>query len=339
MATRPRTRTTRTRSELDNELDTVRTTSSSREVLDPKTLEAQRRSDQETRQSAANLTVQKTAQKVTQVGIDIQGAVAKVSEQLMETTQELQTVQRAVILEREELEELHGKDVIASSIDALLAQHAEQEKQLEQTITTKKQQWTEEQIAHQKAVQAQNEEIVRSRQRENDEYQYTTTQARRDAQDKFEESLRHKDKLSREREELLQKGWTAREEGLKAREKEFNDALTKASALEIENKKLDGQVSQLGATLRDAKHATALEKAAMDQKLALEVQKNVALETARSTLAEQVVKLTAQLEAARESVKEIATKSVEGASGRLALSELKDTLASQSANGPTRKNS
>jgi predicted amino acid-binding ACT domain protein len=339
MATRPRTRTTRTRSELDSELETVRTTSSSREVLDPKTLEAQRRSDQETRQAAANLTVQKTAQKVTQVGIDIQGAVAKVSEQLMETTQELQTVQRAVILEREELEELHGKDVIASSIDVLLAQHAEQEKQLEQQITVKRQQWNEEQAVHQKEQRAYQENLVLVRQRDEDEHQYATGQRRRAEQDKFDEQLRLKERASRERQELLEKGWTAREEGLKAREKEFNDALTKAAALEIENKKLDGQVSQLGATLRDAKHATALEKAAMDQKLALEVQKNVALETARSTLAEQVVKLTAQLEAARESVKEIATKSVEGASGRLALSELKDTLASQSANGPTRKNS
>jgi hypothetical protein len=337
MATRPRTRTTRTRTELDSELDDVRSKTASREVMDPKTLEAQRRQDQETRQAAANLTVQKAAQKVTQVGIDVQGAVAKVSEQLMETTQELATVQRAVLLEREELEELHGKDVIASSIDALLAQHAENEKQLEQTITAKKQQWTEEQIAHQKALQAQNEEIARARQRENDEYQYTTTQARRDTQDKFDESLRQKDKVSRERQEHLDKGWNLREEGLKAREKEFNDAIAKATALDVENKKLEGQVSQLGATLRDAKHATALEKAGFDQKLALEVQKNASLEAARSTLAEQVVKLTAQLEASRESVKEIATKSVEGASGRLALSELKDTLAAQSANGPQRK--
>lgn len=119
MATRPKTRTTRTRTELDEELSEVRSTATHREVLDPKTLEAQRRQDQATRQAAAALTVQKAAQKVAQVGIDIQGAVAKVSEQLMETTQELETVQRAVVLEREELAELHGKDVIASSIDAL----------------------------------------------------------------------------------------------------------------------------------------------------------------------------------------------------------------------------
>jgi hypothetical protein len=339
MATRPRTRTTRTRTELDSELDDVRTKATSREVLDPKTLEAQRRQDQETRQSAANLTVQKTAQKVTQVGIDIQGAVAKVSEQLMETTQELQTVQRAVVLEREELEELHGKDVIASSIDALLAQHAEQEKQLDVQITAKKQQWTEEQIAHQKAVQAQNEEIVRTRQRENDEYQYTTAQARRDAQDKFDDQLRQKDKVARERHEHLEKGWTLREEGLKAREKEFNDAIAKATNLEAENKKLDGQISALGAQLRDTKHATALEKAAYDQRLALEVQKNQSLDAANKTLAEQVVTLQKALDAARDQVRDIATKSVEGASGRLALSELKDTLAAQGQNGPTRKNS
>ncbi len=339
MATRPRTRTTRTRAELDTELDDVRSKTTSREVMDPKTLEAQRRQDQETRQAAANLTVQKAAQKVTQVGIDVQGSFAKVSEQLMETTQELQTVQRAVTLEREELEELHGKDVIASSIDALLAQHAEEEKQLEQAITVKKQQWTEEQVAHQKALQAQNEEIARARQREQDEYSYTTTQTRRDAQDKFDEGLRMKDKASRERQEHLDKGWNLREETLKTREKEFNDAIAKATAVEIENKKLEGQVSQLGATLRDSKHATALEKAAYDQKLALEAQKNVSLEASNKTLAEQVINLQKQLDAARDAVKDIATKSVEGASGRLALSELKDTLASQSANGPTRKNS
>jgi predicted amino acid-binding ACT domain protein len=340
MATRPRTRTTRTRSELDTELDEVRSRTASREVLDPKALEAQRRQEQETRQAAANLTVQKAAQKVTQVGIDVQGAVAKVSEQLMETTQELATLHSAVLLERQELEELHGKDVIASSIDALLAQHAEQEKSLDQQIAAKRQQWTEEQIAHNKALQAQNEENARARQRDNDEYQYNTAQARRDAQDKFDESLRAKDKAARERQETLEKGWIAREEKIKTQEKEFTDAVAKATALEVENKKLDGQISSLGAQLRDLKHATALDKAADAQKLALAEQANKALDTANHALADQVLKLTQQLDAAREQVKEIATKSVEGASGRLALSEIKETLASQGGpNGPGNRKS
>src|SRR5512135_416683 len=338
MATRTRTtRSTRTRSELDTELGSVRSAAASREVLDPKTVEAQRRHDQEIRQAAANLTVQKTAQKITQVGIDIQGAVAKVSEQLMETTQELQTVQRAVTLEREELEELHGKDVIASSIDDLLAQHAEQEKQLDLQIATRKQQWQEEQVAHQKTLQMQQEEVARQRQRDEDDFQYRTQQARRDSQDKFDEMLRTKDRANQLRQEQLEKGWVTREDAVKAREKEVTDALAKAQTLEVENKKLDQSVNALGAQLRDLKHANALEKAGFDQKLALEVQKNQSLETANKALADQVIKLTQQLDAARDQVKDIATKSVEGASGRLALSELKDTIAAQSQNGPTRK--
>jgi Sec-independent protein translocase protein TatA len=106
----------------------------------------------------------------------------------------------------------------------------------------------------------------------------------------------------------------------------------------VENKKLDGQISGLGAALRDLKHATALDKAADAQKLALSEQKNHSLETANTALADQVVKLTTQLEAARESVKDIAKSSVEGASGRLALIELKDSLQAQGgANGPQRK--
>jgi hypothetical protein len=337
-ATRTRTtRSTRTRSELDSELDEVKTKAASREVLDPKTLEAQRRNDQEVRQAAANLTVQKTAQKVTQVGIDIQGAVAKVSEQLMETTQELATVQRAVVLEREELEELHGKDVVASSVDDLLAQHAEQEKQLGIQIAAKKQQWTEEQISHQKALQVQQEEIARTRQREEDDYKYRTTQVQRAAQDKFDEMIRTNDRANQLRQEGLEKGWIIREDAVKAREKEFNDAIAKAATLTDDNKKLESSVSALGAQLRDTKHATALEKAGFDQKLALEVQKNASLETANKALAEQVIKLTTQLDAARDQVKEIATKSVEGASGRMALAELKETINSRNENGPQRK--
>lgn len=218
MATRPKTRTTRTRTELDEELSEVRSTATHREVLDPKTLEAQRRQDQATRQAAAALTVQKAAQKVAQVGIDIQGAVAKVSEQLMETTQELETVQRAVVLEREELAELHGKDVIASSIDALLVQHGEQEKQLETTIAAKRQQWQEEQATHAKALQEREAEIARTRQREEDDYRYKTAQVRRDATDKFDDELRARDKASRERAGSLRRvGFFARKESSLAR--------------------------------------------------------------------------------------------------------------------------
>ncbi len=339
MATRPKTRTTRTRTELDEELSEVRSTATHREVLDPKTLEAQRRQDQATRQAAAALTVQKAAQKVAQVGIDIQGAVAKVSEQLMETTQELETVQRAVVLEREELAELHGKDVIASSIDALLVQHGEQEKQLETTIAAKRQQWQEEQATHAKALQEREAEIARTRQREEDDYRYKTAQVRRDATDKFDDELRARDKASRERAEQFEKGWILREEGIKSREKEFTDAVAKAAALDAENKKAESGLAALGAQLRDLKHQTALASAAEAQKLALSEQRNQALDAANKTLAEQVVSLQKALDAARIQVTEIATKSVEGASGRLALSELKDTLASQSANGPTRSKS
>ena len=255
----------------------------------------------------------------------------------METTQELATVQRAVILEREDLEELHGKDVIASSIDALLAQYNEHEKGLEQQITVKRLQWSEEQVNHQKEQKAYQDNLTLVRQRDEDEHQYATTLRRRTEQDKFEESIRLKDRTNRERQEHLEKGWVTREEGLKAREKEFNDALIKTATLTDDNKKLEQSVNALGAQLRDHKHATALEKAGYDQKLALEVQRNQALDTANKVLAEQVLKLTQQLEAARTSVQEIATKSVEGASGRLALAEIKDTIASQSQNGPARK--
>jgi colicin import membrane protein len=324
MATRSRsTRTTRTRAELDTELEEVKARTTSREVLDPKAQEAQRRADQEARQAAANITVQKAAQKVTSVGIELQGAVAKVGEQLMETTQELATIQHAVSLAREELEELHGKDVIASSIDSLLAQHAEQEKQLEQQVHERRTQWNEEQIAHQKEQKAYQENLTLVRQRDEDEHQYATQQRRRAEQDKWEESQRQLQKQSRERQELLEKGWTQREEQIKAREKDVADAIAKATQLTEENKKLEQSVSALGAQLRDFRHQTALDKAGFDQKLALEVQKNQALDSANKALAEQVVKLTQQLDAARTEVKDIASKAVEGASGRLALSEIR----------------
>src|SRR5215470_4809051 len=87
---------------------------SARESADAKAEGAARLRAAEIRQAAEGITVKAVVQKISGLGLEVGKTLADVSEQLTQKMKLLATVQKAVALERKELERLHKMDVAAT---------------------------------------------------------------------------------------------------------------------------------------------------------------------------------------------------------------------------------
>jgi colicin import membrane protein len=177
-------------------------------------------------EKASSLQIDKTLANISGVGLQIQSTLAQVSEQLVTKHSELKAVDDAIALKKQELEALHGADKVLMSIDELNTQHAH-------TLETLYKEREEIKAAN----ALLNQELATARSREEKEYQYKTQQARKNEQDKFDEEVRVRNRDEKIRQEIFEKSFSERDAVLNAKEKQYNDALTRLATFEVEVKK------------------------------------------------------------------------------------------------------
>jgi colicin import membrane protein len=330
--TPPPSRTRRTRATLERDLKEVeQALDQERAEQTVKSREAVVEEERAVREAVAGLSLDGVAERTASLGLEVSRTLAALTEKLTAEVRLLDDVRRAVVLEREELERLHGRDVLASAREQLLEEYRQKKAELDTEMRARQAEWQAQQELRARQLKEQEEELRRQRQREREEYEYQKTLERKKEQDLHEEEVKRLDRSLKERQETLNRDWAAREAALKEREQEF--ARLKAEVEQFPAR-LQAEVARSVAEAVKATEEKARQQLALFEK-DRETDKQVAalrtssLEDLVARQAAQIESLQTRVEEARGQVREIAVQAIEGASGARALAHINQIAMEQ----------
>ena len=333
MATRSRSkpRASRTRSDVAEAFTNLQ--GQAPEDLDPQAASLADEHAKSVRKAVSILSVDEIAQKNATLGLEINRTISDLTEKCISKATELKTLTEAVELESAELERLYGLDIASASIKILIQEHEEKKEALEKEITELRAQWTEEQNAHTKQIKQRDVDAADARRRENESYSYSKQQERARDDDAFAQAKLLRERELNEKVNLVEKDLTSRVALITAQEKEFSDLKTRVAGIDTEiSKEVDKAVKIATSSLKkdlEFQHTLAVKD--LETKLAIAAQESASKEAANTKLAEQVISLQKQLDAARDQSRDVSLKAFESVSGQLALSKVQETLKDNGA--------
>lgn len=248
--------------------------------------------------------------EIAEVQVSIQQTLAGLSSQITEKLAMVETLDKGIALKEQRLNELHGIEAAAVTIDDMKAQQESLRATFEQEMQTTRTQWDEEVDTREKQWD-----------REEQEHAYQTQLARKKNQDEWDAMLAKRQRDEANRQADLAKGWQDREAKLAAQEAEITAMRAQVANFPNELKKAEEKAAAIAGNTVKREYEQKLQiaeiNAANDRKMA---------ENTVASLSSQIATLKAQLETAQSEIKaantraeNIAAKAVEASSGRQAL--------------------
>lgn len=274
-------------------------------------------------ETVKSITLDGVSKKIAAVQVDVQQTLAKLSTELTQNLDTLNTVNAAISLKQEELKNLHDIEVTKISLDTL-----------NQDIEATRQLWTDEQTKKAKEDDLARRERQLRWTREEEQYKYERDQAHKKLEDDFNARIQEATKQNTLQAEALQRSWEKREADLKSKEQEFTTLRAEVEAfpakLKAEVQKAESIVGNV--MKKDFEMERKLLEANFNNKIQL-AEAQVASEKMKTVeLEKQVASLKAQLDMAQKDIKEISTKALESASSRETVNSLQKALENQPRN-------
>lgn len=289
-------------------------------------------------QAVENLTADKVAQELAGVSVRLSQQLASVSDELTRETRRLDTVREAVRITLQDLERIHGKDVVASALDVLLLKYRAQEKELATKIQTIRDEWERERLDASEQREREVHDLALEHEREKRDWDFKQEQVRKDDLVKWADKVRVRAIEEDDRKRNLERVWKDREDALHTREAYVKDLEAKigefpATLAAAVKTQLDTELGKLHGNYR---HQIALlEK---DQKTSAQISDAAVANLSKQLLDRdsEVRALREQLAKVDERVQLIATSAIQEAGSAKALSELRGVSASRpDGNGST----
>ena len=274
-------------------------------------------------ENVKSITLDGVSKKIAAVQVDIQQTLAKLSTELTQNLDTLNTVNAAIVLKQEELKNLHDIEATKISLDTL-----------NQDIEATRQTWTEEQTRKAKEDDLARRERQLRWTREEEQYKYEREQAHKRIEDDFNARIQEATKQNTLQAEALQRSWEKREADLKSKEQEFTSLRAEVDAFPAKLKaETEKAAAIVGNTMKkDFEMERKLLEANFNNKIQL-AEAQVASEKMKTVeLEKQVASLKAQLDMAQKDIKEISTKALESASSRETVNSLQKALENQPRN-------
>ncbi len=274
-------------------------------------------------ENVKSITLDGVSKKIAAVQVDIQQTLAKLSTELTQNLDTLNTVNAAIVLKQEELKNLHDIEATKISLDTL-----------NQDIETTRQVWTEEQTRKAKEDDLARRERQLRWTREEEQYKYERDQAHKKLEDDFNAHIQEATKQNQLQAEALQKNWEKRESDLKGKEQEFTSLRAEVDAFPAKLKsETEKTAAIVGNTMKkDFEMEKKLLEATFNNKIQLAEAQVTSEKMKTVELEKQVASLKAQLDMAQKDIKEISTKALESASGRETINSLQKALENQPRN-------
>ncbi len=312
-------RTTRSRAANQDALEDVQARAKRAGDIDPKSKQAAAARKEKVKKDVAEMSIEKATKAVASAKVQITSTLDQLNEEINGKLEELRQVNEAIAIATEELQALHDNDVVLSATADLIDQHEQKKAELKEEIANLRAAWDREQQAHNEAVRERNADLDKSRKREIDDYNFKLDVDRRNERAAFEEEVRQRKLVEVQRREAFEKDFLDRDAALKARETEFVEAVEKAAKFDETSEKLKASYIEMNSIKRD--HKVEIEKltAQHNSVAQLQEQKITYLTQSIADRDRTINALNAELEKARENVKQMATSAMEAQSGKAAL--------------------
>lgn len=280
---------------------------------------------------SAGLTVEKVTQSLTKAGLDISKTLNSVRELFESEIADLQTIKDAIKAKQEELEQLFDKEIVATSLRELVLLYESRKQALATSEEETRRAWAKESADHAAEVKARNEQLMKERTREQEEYAYNQTIQRRNSEEMWKASLTQKLRDQKETEDKLSKNWEEREELLKKHEAEVAASKAKLDNFDaLVKAEVDKQVAIISNSLKK-QHETDLKIKTMEfdsaQKFA--AHDNDILKATVAAKDKEVQSLRAALEKKDSEVREVAIAAMQSQSGKQALAAVQEAVQNQ----------
>ncbi len=317
-----------TKDELITKMEELQASAKSTATPDKTTAFVMKENETRVREAVKNRSAESLVADGAKFGLEAQRAVQAITEQTVVAAEELKTFQEAVAIEKKTLQELYDIEVAATCIAALVEDHEKQKVELEKEITKARMLWDEEARAFNKTIAQRNQDVEVTRRRDEAEYAYRTAQERSKAKDAFDHETKLAERDLNARVERVNSEFEVRLATVEAEEKKLADGRARITGIEAEIKAAVSANTSIVANsvTKDLTNKFALEKKDLDAALALANQRNAALEASSAKMAQEIVQLHAQVDAAREQVTTIANKALEASSGQAALIAVQNTV-------------
>jgi uncharacterized coiled-coil protein SlyX len=274
--------------------------------------------------------------------LNMSKTLTEISDTLEEEVDKLNGIRKAIDIKEEELKELYEIEKSAATLAALIeaqnrkrqeyeSEMAAMKENVTQEIETTRSEWEKEKEQYEMEIKEQHAEEKKKREREKEEFQYAFTREQQLLKDKFEDE---KKKLEREiqiKREEMEKDLAEREKAISEKEAELSELRKQVSAFP---KELEAAVNK---AVKETTERITKEAASKEQLFRKEFEgeqrvcagRIESLEHTVSLQAEQIAKLSDQLEKSYQKVEDIAVKAIEGSSNFKSLSSLRQLIASQ----------
>jgi len=322
-------RATRNKERLACELSDVRNEISHREEPDPAAAQAAAQRRTEVIETTAKTSVQDVVQYLSSIGLEAQGSLDALKNTMLSAVQDLENLRDAKRLLEEEIAELHGKEVLSASIKSLLISYDEKKRELEAAHLEQWEAYRTKLGALAKEAADYKEDTRITREREEEQYQYTTKQNRVLDEDTFAMERLQRERVLRDEEVSRYRACEMRE--LALREKEDEVALLRGKA-EMFPSELEAAKKAAADAVAKGLHGEYGHKIAMIE-ANNKAEKGLAEQTIKSLQVkaadqDMVIKaLQDKLERAEARVENIAKSALDSASGRHALEVSQATMA------------
>jgi len=269
--------------------------------------------------------------------------LADISEKLAGEVGNYKSIQKAIESKASELQELYGIQKSAGSLAALIeAQNQkrrefeieleDQKAELDREIETTRRGWEKEQ--KQREVELKEREALekKNRDREKEEFTYLFKRDQQAMRDQFNDEKAKLEKANQQKREALVNEMADREKAVAAKESELAQFRNQVAAFpkELENA-INQAVQEVTERIKlEAKNREELQRKDFEGQRNVLTTKIESFQGSMKEQADQVTKLSRQLEAAYQKVQEIAEKAIEGSSQAKSFAELQKLLADQS---------
>jgi len=336
---KPATRTTRTRSEVASELSATKQAVASRPQVDDATKMSQAAALERAKVATVGITVENAAQALLKARLQTADTFLALEKSVEGEVKLLEDLTLAVEEKKRELQDLHGIDVTATSLNlalmdhdtkvaALAANYTQLSKELEQAHENKKKD-LEAKIAEQKLTNERNQT----------QFIYDRDLDRQREKDEHEEAMRVQVRANRLKQETLEEGWVKRSEALNEREDALKKSEDRLAGIDEEIRKAvsKAEAIAIASTTRDLTHKFELERQGLNTKLALAEQAikiaNQQIEVGNANIAS----LQKQLEAAQERAAGIAEKALDSAAEKKAFADFSALQTNSNGTGVSKR--
>lgn len=321
----------RTRASTKKEMEVLRTSIMASEPVDDKVKQARKSRQNKIEAIAADISVEKVATELAKTSVLVSQSLASISDELKEKVNQLGELNEAIQFRKEELENLHGKDIIASAIDTLIAEYDEKAKSFAIAQNERRAAWDKEQVERIARDAELVAKIKTERERESEIFNYALEKGKREALANLEQEIYNRKLEERERKHNVEREIKAVTEAAHAREVSLAE---KESQLKIELEKFEKSKGQIIADVEKSKNAqheiaSRMMKQDYENKIKLADQEIAYLGNSLKSANAIIESLKGDLENMQNKMQSMAIASLEASSDRKVAQAVQDLAEKQ----------